>query len=138
MPIAFTLHQITGLLDKKAESILSHDYGISFAWFQLLNVLSTDGPATQHQVASRLHVSDAAVSKLLDRMSSSGLVSVAADTNRQRRQIVSLTDTGKELVVSATDKLDRLLRTEFQDAYVNITWYEQMSNALLQKLTTKI
>lgn len=134
MSLSLTLHKITWQLDQQAGIHLKRNYGISFSWFRTLSVLDATGPSTQHRLAENLSISDAAVSRLVERLASAGYLSVAVDATHQRRRIVTLSESGAALVRQATHELETLLTKELQAANIDEQHYAALNAALLAQL----
>ncbi len=87
------LSHITMLL-----GILARDHGaadaLSYSRMRLLGTLEEVQPATQHELAQAMLVSDAAVSRMLTALVPEGLVTVETDPAHARRRLVRLTDEG--------------------------------------------
>ncbi|KXO89089.1 MarR family winged helix-turn-helix transcriptional regulator [Tsukamurella pseudospumae] len=69
----------------------------SYSRMRLLGTLEEIQPATQHELAQAMLVSDAAVSRMLTALVPEGLVTVEPDPAHARRRLVRLTDDGAEL-----------------------------------------
>lgn len=134
MSLSLTLHKITWQLDRQAEIHLKRNYGVSFSWFRVLSVLDATGPSTQHRLAENLSVSDAAVSRLAERMAASGYLLVESDASHQRKHIVTISKNGADLVRRATKELEALLAQELQAADIDGAEYDALNTRLLEQL----
>ncbi|MGC5025149.1 MULTISPECIES: MarR family winged helix-turn-helix transcriptional regulator [unclassified Tsukamurella] len=97
------LNHITMLL-----GVVTREYGapgaLSYSRMRLLGTLEEVQPATQHELAQAMLVSDAAVSRMLTALAPEGLVTVEPDPEHARRRLVRLTDKGAEQFhASSTD-----------------------------------
>ena len=128
------LHEVIWLMDRKAGEIVQREYGISLSWFRLLIILANVGPATQHRLAQSLNHSDASVSKLLDRMSDSGLVTVTVDPAHRRRRIVELTPAGQKLATQIDTALEDLFGKDLTAAGIDIPRFTASVSALSDQL----
>lgn len=128
------LHEVVWAMDRKADQIIRRDYGISLSWFRLLIVLRNTAPLTQHGLAEHLNHSDPAVSRLLERMSTSGLVSITIDPAHRRKRLVKLTTSGRELVDSADSALEALFRSDLERADIDIDGFTSAVVALSLQL----
>ncbi|MET4783209.1 MarR family transcriptional regulator [Glaciihabitans sp. UYNi722] len=124
------IHEVVWAMDRKADEILKRDYGISVSWFRVLVVLKDTAPITQHSLAQRLRHSDPAVSRLLERMTKSGLLSVAIDPDHGRKRLVSLTPAGRSVVVSADSALEDLFVSDLTQAQIDISEFSSSMSAL--------
>ena len=91
------LNHITMLL-----GIVTREHGapgsLSYSRMRLLGTLEEEEqPATQHELAQAMLVSDAAVSRMLTALVPEGLVTVEPDPEHARRRLVRLTEKGAEL-----------------------------------------
>lgn len=94
---AVTIHVLAAELGRAADVLLAGRHGISFARYRLLRALRRDGAATQHALAHRLGVGDAAVSRILPGLVEQGWCLVDSDPQHARRRQVRLTGAGIEL-----------------------------------------
>lgn len=102
------LNHITMLL-----GVVTREYGapgaLSYSRMRLLGTLEEVQPATQHELAQAMLVSDAAVSRMLTALVPEGLVTVEPDPEHARRRLVRLTDKGAEQFhASSTDYASQL------------------------------
>jgi DNA-binding MarR family transcriptional regulator len=130
------LHEVIWLMDRKAGEIVKREYGISLSWFRLLIILQNVGPVTQHRLAQSLNHSDPAVSKLLDRMSESGFVTVTIDPTHRRRRIVELTEAGRQLATQIDNALEDLFTRDLTEAGIDIPGFTASVSALADQLTS--
>ena len=128
------LHEVIWLMDRKASEIVQREYGISLSWFRLLIILKNVGPVTQHRLAQSLNHSDASVSKLLDRMSDSGFVTVTVDPAHRRRRIVGLTPAGRKLATQIDTALEDLFSKDLTAAGIDIPRFTTFVSALSDQL----
>lgn len=94
-PLGDLLHGVVMLLGMVArEQPYSRD-GLSHSRMRLLGTLEEIQPATQHQLAQAMFVSDAAVSRMLKQLEPDGLVQITTDPDHARRRLVRLTRHGR-------------------------------------------
>jgi len=67
----------------------------SHASIAILKALSIEGELSQHEIASRLHHSDAAVSRQISILTEKGYISSRSNPENRRSVIISLTQEGK-------------------------------------------
>ncbi|WP_432831606.1 MarR family winged helix-turn-helix transcriptional regulator [Dactylosporangium sp. CA-092794] len=72
--------------------------GLKLRHTRLLTALATAGAASQHELAGRLGVAPSLVVSLADHLEALGAIRRVRDTGDRRRQILRLTDRGRELL----------------------------------------
>ncbi len=132
--LALRLHQVVWLMDRRADEVLRREYGISLSWGRLLIVLAQSAPVVQHELAQRLNHSDAAISRQLERMSASGLLTVNTDPTHRRKRLVGLTPLGRTMVDAASAELETLLRDDMTQAGLDIEGFTKSITALARQL----
>jgi DNA-binding MarR family transcriptional regulator len=65
-------------------------------WYAVFTTLRDEGPLTVGDLSKRLGISHAAVSQVRTALESEGLIRGSADPRDGRRQVLSLTDRGRE------------------------------------------
>jgi DNA-binding MarR family transcriptional regulator len=87
-------------------------YVINGRELAVLLVLSDGPPASQHQAAQRLAIDRTTMVAMLDTLEGKGLVSRHPDADDRRRNVVELTDAGRDILqraVKASDDAERAL-----------------------------
>ena len=107
------------------------EYGLSSAQYNVLRILRGAGPdgLCRNDLRSRLLRRMPDVTRLLDRMESSGLVTRARDSEDRRLVSTRLTEKGRRLV----DKLDPIVAQEHQRRLGHMT--DAQLKALVDLLT---
>ncbi|MDT8911017.1 MarR family transcriptional regulator [Amycolatopsis sp. PS_44_ISF1] len=90
------LHRVVTLLGEASRRNAGPDSELSYSQLRLLGALEEVEPATQHQLALAVGVSDPAISRALRPLEQDGLLRVTQDPEHARRRLVELTDTGRE------------------------------------------
>ncbi len=85
-------------------------YGIDGRELGVLLALAGHEPASQQQAAQRLGIDRTTMVAQLDTLQGKGLVSRHPDANDRRRNVVELTDTGRETLRRATEASDEAER----------------------------
>jgi len=132
--LAVQLHQLVWRMDRKADQVLRRDYDLPLSWGRLLITLAKTGPLTQHDLALRLSHSDPAISRQLERMSESGLLTVTVHPSHRRKRLVDLTSLGREMVIQASSTLDELLQSDMIRAGIDIQRFADCVAALAEEL----
>ena len=105
------LHRVVMLLGEAARRRTDDRDGLTYSQIRLLGTLEDIEPATQHQLARALSVSDPAISRSLRPLEAGGLVQVTVDPDHARRRLVRLTEAGRKAFHSAGKPLYDELRT---------------------------
>jgi DNA-binding MarR family transcriptional regulator len=103
---AFMLHRATVLVDRVADRYLFAEHGIHYSGFLVLLMVGVLGAPAQHEIAERLDVSRASISKRVEALRAVGLVVVAPHPTDARSTTVALTGTGGALLDRAWRGLD--------------------------------
>jgi DNA-binding MarR family transcriptional regulator len=125
--LTFALHEMITIMDHMAHDMLKQRYGISFRKFYVLAVLASCEPSTQAFLAECMGQSPAAISKSVAVLESEGYIEVNDDPTHGRKNLVSLTEKGKQLVRDAevfleATFLEKLTLTENElTEYLRIT-----------------
>lgn len=92
-------------------SLLIREYGISQPQYNVLRILRGAGPEGLPcgEIASRMITREPDISRLLDRLHSSGLVSRARDESDRRVVRISLAEPGNQLLKRLKEPLQELL-----------------------------
>ena len=109
--LADLLHRVVLLLGDAARQRTDDRDGLTYSQIRLLGTLEDIQPATQHQLARALSISDPAVSRALRPLEADGLVQVTIDPTHARRRLVRLTDTGQKAFHTAGKPLYDELKT---------------------------
>ncbi|ONI83177.1 MarR family transcriptional regulator [Actinosynnema sp. ALI-1.44] len=113
--LADLLHRVVFLLGEAARQ-RDEPGGLSYSQMRLLGTLEEIQPATQHQLAQALSVSDPAISRALRPLEAAGYVEVRVDPDHARRRLVSLTETGSKTFHETGKPLYDELRTALIEA----------------------
>lgn len=84
--------------------------GIDGRELGVLLAVADSGPTSQHQAAQRLGIDRTTMVAMLDGLEGKGLVSRHPDANDRRRNVVELTDDGRQTLrraVAASDDVER-------------------------------
>ncbi|GAA1029604.1 MULTISPECIES: MarR family winged helix-turn-helix transcriptional regulator [Amycolatopsis] len=120
--LAEALHRVVFLLGEAARQRADGSGGLTYSQLRLLGTVEDIEPATQHQLAQAMSVSDPAISRALRPLESAGLVQVRQDPEHARRRLVTLTDAGR----AAFHDTGKPLRDEFREALLKAGFpYEQ-------------
>lgn len=88
---------------------LHKDLGLTFPQYSLLNMISQEGSARVITLADKMEVKSSAVTVMLDRMESIGLISREPDENDRRAVVVRLTEKGESTRVEGQRRTLQML-----------------------------
>ncbi|MGW6282565.1 MarR family winged helix-turn-helix transcriptional regulator [Kribbella sp. NPDC055071] len=109
--LADLLHRVVQLLGEAARRRGDDLGGLSYSQLRLLGTLEEIQPATQHQLAQALAISDPAISRALRPLETAGFVQVRTDPEHGRRRLVTLTSVGSKAFHDSGKPLEEELRT---------------------------
>jgi DNA-binding MarR family transcriptional regulator len=99
----------TGRLLSAAARLVEHEWNahlsrwdLNHAGLAVLHVL-LEGPMTQRELASAVQVEDQTISRTVERLQRSGYVERHRDDADRRRVVVTLTATGRDICLRASD-----------------------------------
>jgi DNA-binding MarR family transcriptional regulator len=107
------LVQICKLHHARAHSLLD-ELGLYRGQPPLLHVLVHEGGLSHSELATRLHVTPATMSKMVSRMEKVGVVKTGPDPDDQRVSRVYLTDHGRDLHRQAQAQMEQLELETFE------------------------
>lgn len=84
------------MLEHAWEQLL-RDYGVTHAGYTILEECLLDGAQAQRRLARSCRVTDQTISRTIERLERKDLVSRVTDPSDERRQLVSITDAGREV-----------------------------------------
>ncbi|MEP6843308.1 MAG: MarR family transcriptional regulator [Pseudolysinimonas sp.] len=105
-----TLVASRAMLGVIARSVAGALDDVTLPQFRVLVLLSSSGPLRTGVLAERLGVNPSTFSRSLDRMVSGGWVDRLPNPDSRREVIIDLTDKGRELVVTVSDRRRREYR----------------------------
>lgn len=76
---------------------LLRDYGVTHAGYTILEECLLDGAQAQRKLARSCRVTDQTISRTIERLERKDLISRVTDPSDERRQLVSITDAGREV-----------------------------------------
>lgn len=128
--LTFQMNEVVWMMNQHADAKLKKQYGVSFSWFLCMVKLQPIQPASQHSLAKQLQYSDAAVSRLVAKISAAGFMRAQPDPAHGRKHLVRLTKLGEEIVDQAT----KMLEKDFQALAIWKTEDRQEYSRLTQKI----
>ena len=123
------LHRVVYLLGEATKKRTEGPDALSYSQMRLLGTLEEIEPATQHQLAQALSVSDPAISRALRPLEAAGMVQVSVDPEHARRRLVETTEAGRAAFHGSGKPLYEELRKALAEAGFP---YERYLNDTLQ------
>jgi len=99
--LAMSLMDAVLLSSRRLRQWMREGAGVSMPQFRVLSFLERRGSSSLSELASYLGVSLPSASRLVDGMSSRGLIEACDDPSDRRRLLLRLTDKGRETLASA-------------------------------------
>lgn len=137
-PATFMLNETVWLMSKHADRILQQHFNMTYSWFVCLAALSSVEPTSQHALARALSYSDAAVSRLLHKLVAASLVLSEVSAVHGRKNIIKLSDEGREALMQATELLESEFSRALKDAGVDGQKLVESHCALNQTLKRRL
>jgi DNA-binding MarR family transcriptional regulator len=107
------LRRIMRAVDKNSRA-LQRASGLTAPQLLLMRAISREGSIPVGDLARRLHVSQATVTDIVDRLEGRGLVLRARSTQDRRRVIVTLTDEGARVLARSPEPMQENFIARFQ------------------------
>ncbi len=102
----FALRKAATIAERRAESVVSGQAGVSLGLYMVLSVLHAhEGPVSQQAIADRLGLTKGTVSRLLDGARREGMVETAPSAVSRRERAVTITAAGRGVVDAADEAL---------------------------------
>ncbi|MEU6121227.1 MarR family transcriptional regulator [Streptomyces sp. NPDC047123] len=108
--LAELLYRVVMLMGEAARRRSGPEQRLSPSQLRLLGTLEEIQPATQHQLAEALGLSDPAISRALRPLEAEGHVTISVDPAHRRRRLVSLTPMGQDTFLAEGKPLEEELR----------------------------
>lgn len=134
MKILIGMHRTINIIDKKTSKIAS-EYGLTFSQFAVLEALYTKGDMTVGMVRKHILSSMGTIPLIINNLVKMKYVKRISDNNDRRVCIISLTDTGRELIKKLAPKNEKMIKD-----YMSVLSDEEKNNLLfiMKKLGGKI
>lgn len=130
--VLISLRKITRAIDLHSKALMK-DIGLTTPQLLVLQQVGQTGRARPSEVARLVHLSQATITSIVDRLVKSGLVTRARSENDRRSVDIILTEAGQRKL----DAAPALLQKEFLDAFDNLHDWEKTSLvSSLQRLAT--
>ncbi|WP_405497209.1 MarR family winged helix-turn-helix transcriptional regulator [Nocardia sp. NBC_00511] len=128
------LHRVVFLLGEATRRRVDDSGALTYSQIRLMGTLEDIEPATQHQLAQALAVSDPAISRALRPLETAGFIQVRTDPEHARRRLVSTTEAGRNAFHGSGKPLQNELRDALLEAGFPYERYLQDTAALAKLL----
>jgi DNA-binding MarR family transcriptional regulator len=125
--VLVAIRRIARAIDVHSKDLV-RDYGITGPQLLLMQSLSESEPSTTGDLAKRIHLSNATITEIINRLEKRTYIERKRNTQDKRQVLVSLTTFGKEILKNAPPPLQARFVSEFNKLEV----WEQ--NSLLSSL----
>lgn len=125
--VLIAIRRITRAIDLHSKDLV-RNYGITGPQLLLMQHLSNAGPSSSGDIAKRIHLSNATVTEIINRLEKRACIERKRNTQDKRQVVITLTTIGKEVLEHAPSPLQERFISEF----VKLEEWEQ--NALLSSL----
>jgi MarR family transcriptional regulator, organic hydroperoxide resistance regulator len=109
----FSIHQMCFLVQKHLDHVLLKKKSLTFSQFIILVSFkcSPTGETSQSDIAERLNLTEATVSRHISTLVQEGFLSRAEDKSNRRKHVISITAKGKRVFATAAGHIDKELNT---------------------------
>ena len=114
---------------------LARSAGLTAAQFRVLQVVGETGQTTAKAISTRMHVSQATVTALVDKLVLGGMVVREKSLSDRRQTNIVITDAGRKTVEDAPDPLQQLYVCRFNKLQ---DWEQAMLVAALERVATML
>ncbi|TDD63302.1 MarR family transcriptional regulator [Kribbella antibiotica] len=132
--LADLLHRVVLMIGESARRRTEDTDGLTYSQLRLLGTVEDIQPATQHQLAQAMAVSDPAISRALKPLEAAGYVQVVTDPDHARRRLVTITETGRKVFHNSGKPLVEELRKHLVASGFPYERYLQDTNQLAELL----
>jgi DNA-binding MarR family transcriptional regulator len=121
----YTIHQMCFLVQKHLEHVLLKKKSLSFSQFMILVGFKCSDTAdvSQSEIAERLNLTAATVSRHISVLVDHGYLERANDAKNRRKHIITITDKGKK----AFEKASHIIETELTRIFQPISQKDRTS-----------
>jgi DNA-binding MarR family transcriptional regulator len=92
--LALAVRDLVLAVERYRSDTAQHDFGVGITETVALGHLHVDGPLTASQLATKLRITSASATELVDRMERSGYAHRLAHPTDRRKRLVTLTERG--------------------------------------------
>ena len=111
--------------------VLARASGLTPVQMRVLKLLEADGRSTPKEIANQLHVAQATITALIDRLAAKGMVERKRSDHDRRQMNIFITPLGREILDRAPDPLQDQFVTEYEKLP---DWEQAMIVAALERV----
>lgn len=126
--LSVQLNKLVDLMRIKAEIILKEKFNIEYSQFLILHFIDIIDQPNQQDISRYMGYTGAGISKQIDKLELSGMITKIMDKSNRRSNLINLTPQGQKII----DQALPLLEKEF-DNYIN---YEDKKN--MSQIASKV
>lgn len=126
--IGFRIHKVVFLIDKITDKTLNKQIGVTHSQIMMMHAIKHRGEVSQRDIAKYWEMTDAAVSRQVEILSTKGFIRLWQNPENRREHILALTSVGQNELAKAFKILD----TTFENVFSVIS--EEEKENLIQSL----
>lgn len=134
--LAYGINQMAECLNKEADAVLEHHFGVSYKQFLIFVGLIYMQPCSQKQLAEFIHLTSAGTLHLLRKLEREKWITKHYNQSNRRTAVIEMTEKGHKIFAMMNtklgDRLNELLHISAQD----VTIMETIHAELLDNLKT--
>jgi DNA-binding MarR family transcriptional regulator len=123
--LSVQLNYLVDLMRVKAESILKENFDLEYSQFLILHFINIIDKPNQQIISQYMGFTGAGVSKQIDKLEQSGLVTKVIDKTNRRSNLINLTAQGQKVIDQALplleSKFDKYIDSKDKQAMLKIT-----------------
>lgn len=129
------LARVANSLEREVENELKVSYALTFSQFRVLDALASLGEVSQSELAARLEVTPAVVTRQAEALGSRGLLTVKPNPSSKRENLLALTKKGTGAASDAGKAVSKRQKTFFDElSLVDETSLDRALTALVKQL----
>lgn len=127
--------RVSNTLEREVENELKVGFALTFSQFRVLDALASIGEVSQKELASRLEVTPAVVTRQAEALSARGLLLQRSNPRSKRENVLALTKKGTEAALDAAKAVQKRQKACLEPLSLqDETALERSVNALLKSL----
>lgn len=128
--------RVTNSLEREVENELKVSFALTFSQFRVLDALATTGEVSQKELAARIEVTPAVVTRQAEVLSGRGLLEQRANPRSKRENVLGLTKRGQDAAIDASKAVAVCQKRFLQQLKVqDETSLERVLDALMKTLS---
>ena len=128
--------RVANSLEREVENELKVSYALTFSQFRVLDALATTGEVSQRELATRLEVTPAVVTRQAEVLHERGLLVQRNNPSSKRENLLALTSKGDQAAKDASKAVQRSQKAFLQTLSLqDETALERAMTAIVKNLT---